>query len=140
MSPNQFFVMYLIFVGASRIRGCIRRWHQPLLRGLEWFFNVHVQPGFYTGAGRKILQRFRMRMFIPFALDIPIAAALITGHLLLPASLVVAQAVLIHINHVFSVDLAERQARPFALPEAEQPVADPAQQRDVVAGPAVGEA
>jgi uncharacterized membrane protein YhdT len=32
-------------------------------------------------------------------------------------------AVLIHINHLFSVDLAERQARPYAVSEAEVPVA-----------------
>src|SRR5262249_44005962 len=100
------------------------RWRQPLLRGPEWFFNVHVQPDFYSGAGKTILHRYWMRMFLPFAVDIPIAIAIfLSGRLVLLAWLVVALSVLIHINHLFSVDLAERQALRFALPEAEQPVA-----------------
>lgn len=122
MSPKQFFVPYLIFFLAVQVRGCVRRWRQPLLRGPEWFFGVHVLPGFYTGAGRKVLQRYRMRMFIPLTMDILMVAGLY-GHLLLVGGMLVAQAVLIHVNHLFSVDLAERQARPFAVPEDEQPVA-----------------
>ena len=51
MSPNQMLIIFFIFCAGSRIRGCFRRWRQPLLRGPEWFFNVPVQPGFYTGPG-----------------------------------------------------------------------------------------
>jgi len=47
------------------------------IRGPEWLFNVHVQPGFYEGEGRKLLHRYRMRMFIPFAVDIPLAIAIL---------------------------------------------------------------
>lgn len=116
------FVYYLLW-WATRIRGCFRRWRQPLLRGPEWFFNVPVQPDFYTGAGRKMLHGYWMRMFIPFALDIPIAMAIfIPGHLQSMAWLMLAQLALIHVNHVFSVDIAERQSRQFATAEAEKPV------------------
>jgi hypothetical protein len=107
-----------------RINGCVRRGRQPLLRGPEWFFDVHVQPDFYTGDGRKILHRYWMRMFIPFAIDIPVAIAIfLSGNLLLLNWLTLGLAALIHINHSFSVDLAQRQARLFAAPESEQPVA-----------------
>ena len=121
---NQYFIIFYILFWVVRINGCVRRGHQPLLRGPEWFFNVRVQPDFYRGAGRKILHRYWMRMFIPFAFDIPLAIGIfLSGHLLLLNWLMVGLAALIHINHSFSVDLAERQARPFAILEAEQPVA-----------------
>src|SRR5262245_16140719 len=124
MNIEQFSVIYYILFWAIRINGCVRRGRQPLLRGPEWFFNVHVQPDFYTGAGRKILHRYWMRMFIPFAVDIPVAIAIfLSGRLLLLNWLILGLCALIHINHSYSVDLAERQARAFAIPEAEQPVA-----------------
>src|SRR5215470_3989378 len=124
MNIEQFSVIYYILFWAIRINGCVRRGRQPLLRGPEWFFNVHVQPDFYTGEGRRILRRYWMRMLIPFAVDIPVAIAIfLSGHLLLLNGLILGLCALIHINHLFSVDRAERQARPFAVPEAERPVA-----------------
>ncbi len=122
-TATEYLVLFYIFFWVVRIRGCVRRGRQPLLRGPEWFFNVHVQPDFYTGAGKKILYRYWMRMLIPFVLDIPITVAIFTPSYLDYAPwLLIAQAVLIHINHVYSVDKAEREARPIAVPETEQPV------------------
>lgn len=123
MSANQFVVLfYLFFWGASRIRGCFRRWRQPLLRGPEWFFNVHVPDDFYTGAGKKILHGYWLRMLMTVVLEIPIATAIfISGHYQYLAWLIVAMAAVVHINHLFSVDMAERQARKFALPDDAQP-------------------
>jgi hypothetical protein len=121
---NLSFVIFYVLFWVVRINGCGRRGRQPLLRGPEWFFNVHVQPDFYTGAGRKILHRYWMRMFIPFAFDIPVAIAIFLSDRLEDLNwLILGLAALIHINHSHSVDLAERLARPFAVPEAEQPVA-----------------
>src|ERR1700722_16213812 len=114
MGSNKFIVIFYVFFWIVRINGCVRRGRQPLLRGPEWFFNVPVEAGFYTGAGRKILHRYWMRMLIPFAFDIPIAIAIfLSGRLSLLNWLIVGLAALIHINHLFSVDLAERQARRF---------------------------
>jgi hypothetical protein len=73
---NLSFVIFYILFWLVRINGCIRRGRQPLLRGPEWFFNVRAQPDFYTGAGKKILHRYWMRMFIPFAVDTPVAIAI----------------------------------------------------------------
>jgi hypothetical protein len=122
--PNEYTTVFYIFFWIVRIRGCIRRARQPLLRGPEWFFNVHVQSNFYTGAGKRILHRYWMRMLIPFVLDIPITMAIfIPRYLEYAALLLIAQAIWIHVNHVYSVDKAEREARPNAVAEAEQPVA-----------------
>jgi hypothetical protein len=124
MSISQYLIMVYVLFMASRIRGCFRRWQQPLLRGPEWFFNVHVQPGFYEGPGKKILRHYWMRIFIPFALDIPFAiVAVVSGRYQWLGWLVLGSAVLVHLNHSYSVDRAERQARPHAVPEEEQPVA-----------------
>ena|ERR1700691_1602965 len=67
-SADEYVVILYIFFWVVRIRGCFRRGRQPLLRGPEWFFNVHVRPDFYTGAGKKLLHRYWMRMLMPFAL------------------------------------------------------------------------
>jgi hypothetical protein len=120
---NEYLLIFYILFWAVRIRGCVRRGRQPLLRGHEWFFNVHVQPDFYTGAGKKILHRYWLRMLIPFVLDVPITASIfIPEYLQYAAWLLIVQAIWIHINHVYSVAKAEREARPIAVPEAEQPV------------------
>jgi hypothetical protein len=124
MTPNEHLIILYLFFEAARLRGSVRRWRQPLLRGPEWFFNVHVQPGFYTGAGKKILDRYRLRIFLPFAIDIPVAAAIfLSGRLPWLSALVIGLTAFIHIHHVNSVARAERQARPFAVAEDEQPVA-----------------
>src|SRR6267142_1998181 len=115
-------IFYLIF-WPVRINGCVRRGRQPQLRGPEWFLKLRVKPGFYSGEGKKLLHRYWLRMLLPFALDIPVATAIfLSGHYLYLNLLVVVLAVVIHFNHLFNVRTAERQARPFAVEEAEQPV------------------
>jgi len=116
-------VILYTFSWIVRLWGCVRRGRQPLVRGREWFFDVPVEPGFYDGAGKRLLRRYRLRMLVPFAIDIPFAIAIFrSGHLTLLLWLVIGVSVFIHLNHVFSVDLAERQARPFAVPGSGQPV------------------
>jgi hypothetical protein len=126
MSPKQFELVYYAFLCAlwvaSRTRGCFRRWRQPLLRGPEWFFNVQVQPGFYDGEGAKLLRAYRLRMLSTLGLDV-VAFVVLLGHILFLPWFLLTMTVFIHVFHLFSVDLAERQARAYAVPEAEQPVA-----------------
>lgn len=124
MSINQLVIFnYVVLWGGARIRGCVRRWQQPLSRGPEWFFNVHVQPGFYHGEGKKILRAYWLRMLMPFAIEVPAAVAiLMSGHYLNLGWLILGMAAVVHGNHLFSVDHAERQARRFAVTEDEQPV------------------
>jgi hypothetical protein len=121
MDPGRAAVIFYALFWAIRINGCVRRGRQPLLRGPEWFFNVRVPADFYAGAGKTLLRWYWMRMMIPFAVDIPIALWIIVSHHLVWLNwLALGLSALIHLNHVVSVDLAERQARPFAV---EQPVA-----------------
>jgi hypothetical protein len=117
-------IYYVVAWGAARVRGGIRRWRQPLLRGAEWFFNVHVQDGFYAAEGKRLLRDYRLRMMASFVLELPVALFLIaTGRYLYLMLLVLVMILVVHVAHVYNVDYAERQARPFAVPEAEQPVA-----------------
>lgn len=118
---NQYLVAIYVIFWIARIRGCVRRGRQPLLRGPDWFFDVHVQPGFYHGAGKKLLRAYWLRMLMPFAIDIPLAVAIfLTGRLSLLCWLVLGLALLIHVNHLFSVDLAQRQARAYSADEPEE--------------------
>lgn len=122
MDINRYIVAFYILFWLIRINGCVRRGRQPLLRGPEWFFSVHVEPDFYSGRGRKILHRYWIRMLMPFTVDIPLALAIfLSGRLLLLQWLILGLCGLIHINHSFSVNLAEREAEPFVSCEAEQP-------------------
>jgi hypothetical protein len=124
MDPVRAVVVFYALFWVIRLNGCVRRGRQPRLRGAEWFFNVHVPPGFYDGPGKQLLRWYWMRMMIPFAVDIPIAIWIFaSGRLALLGWLIIGLCGLIHANHLFSVDLAERQARPFAAPDADQPVA-----------------
>jgi hypothetical protein len=123
MSPNQVLISLVLLNAAARIRGCFRRWQQPLVRGPEWFFSVPVLPGFYAGAGGRILQRYRVRMFAPIAVEVLLTTAIfISGHLIYLYWLILAASIAVHVNHLSNVHRAEQQAREFAVPEAEQPV------------------
>lgn len=120
MSPNEMMVGFFLLSCASRVRGCFRRWRQPVVRGPEWFFSVAVLPDFYAGPGRKILRDYRLRMFIPIVLEVMVAIAIFSsGKLSWLYWLIIAAAIAVHVNHLFSVDLAERQAHRVSPPEAE---------------------
>lgn len=123
MNLNLFAICVYGLSWVTRVRGWVRRGRQPFLRGREWFFDVHVRPGFYEGEGKRMLHRYWVRMFAPMAIEIPAAIAIfISRHVQLVYALILGMAAIIHINHVYSVELAERQARPFAVPEEQQPV------------------
>jgi hypothetical protein len=111
MTTKLFVCLYALF-WLIRINGCFRRGRQPLLRGEGWFFDVPVCCDFYSGVGRKLLLHYRLRMLLPFVVDIPLATYFIlSGHLSHLGWLIVGLSLLIHINHLYSVDIAERQAR-----------------------------
>lgn len=121
---RAFNVIFYFLAWPIFVNGCIRRAKQPLLRGQEWFFSVPVPAGFYSGVGRKLLFGYRLRMLIPFAFYLPLSVlCLYFEHLVLLNLFVLGVCAFIHVNHVYSVAFAERQARPFALPETDKPVA-----------------
>ena len=121
-APDWFYIVIYVMFWAVRIQGCLRRGRQPRLRGREWFFGVHVQPGFYDGDGRRLLRAYWMRMLIPFAVDIPWAISIVAaGRYQQFAYLVLIVSALIHVNHQISVRIAERHALPFAEAESTRP-------------------
>ena len=115
--------LYAIF-WIVRINGFIRRSREPLMRGAEWFFDVPVPANFYAGPGRAILRRYRLRLLVPFAIDVPFAAVIFAwGNVAMLNALIVALSVLIHAGHAISVDLAEREARRFEAQDRAGPAA-----------------
>lgn len=124
MSREQMILMMYGIFWLARINPFLRRWKLPLLRGPEWFLSVNVQPGFYDGPGREILRRYRMRILLPFGIDV-VATALILGFgkVTYLFWVIFFLAGFIHVNQLFSVALAERRARAYAVQGAEQPAA-----------------
>src|SRR5262245_47891521 len=97
--PRFSLVLYGLF-WLVRVNGCVRRGRQPLLRGRGWFFDVPVPEDFHDGPGRRLLLRYWLRMLIPFAVDIPLATAIVlSGRLELLNLLVLFLCALIHVNH-----------------------------------------
>jgi hypothetical protein len=114
MTIAEFSVALYALFWIVRINGYLRRSREPLMRGAEWFFDVPVPADFHAGAGRAILRRYRLRLLVPFAIDVPIAAAIFAwGNVAMLNALIVALSVLIHAGHAICVDLAEREARRF---------------------------
>lgn len=117
---QHYAVLVYVLFWVSRIRGVVRRGKQPHLRGPNWFFNVPVPAGFYEGPGRRILRGYWLRMAIPFALDIPAIGMLLTGYASWLPWLIVAMVPIIYGNHMYNVNIAERQAWHYAKPEDAQ--------------------
>jgi hypothetical protein len=69
MTDVTFYVLFLLFV-AVQLSTLRKRWRLYLMRGEEYFFGVRVQPGFYTGAGRDIVRAHRIRLLLPYAVEI----------------------------------------------------------------------
>jgi hypothetical protein len=114
MTIGEFSVALYAIFWIVRINGFVRRSREPLMRGTEWFFDVPVPAGFYAGTGRAILRRYRLRLLVPFAIDVPIAAAIFAwGNVTMLNALIVALSVAIHAGHAMAVDRAEREARRF---------------------------
>jgi hypothetical protein len=117
---QHYMVIYYLLFWVSRIRGVVRRVKQPRLRGDGWFFDVPVEAGFYEGPGRRILRGYCLRMAIPCILDIPAIGLMVTAHPLWLMWVILALVPAIHVNHLYNVSIAERQAWPFAKVEAAQ--------------------
>jgi len=77
MTSNLSLILLYAFVIAVRWPRIRERWVAPLIRGSEWFFDVPVPPEFLNGQGRNILRDYRFRLFIPWAIEIPILAAIL---------------------------------------------------------------
>ena len=115
MTPNQIFVLLYLFVIVMRMPRIVERWKAPMLRGPEWFFGAAVQPDFLEGPGRAILRNYRWRLGIPWAVEIPILAAILMTGGNKTAILVVLSVVTLgtRFNYYAARQWAENRARAF---------------------------
>jgi hypothetical protein len=119
MTDNQLFVLLYLFAIATRVPRLKERWAAPLMRGPAWLFDIAVPPDFLRGPGQAILRRYRWRLFLPWAIEIPILAAiLLAGRPLQVLWLVVVIALFTRFNYYAARLWAGNQARRFEAPEA----------------------
>lgn len=121
MTVKYMGLLYLLTV-AMRYPRLQERWTAPLLRGSEWFFSIAAPPGFLEGPGRGILRGYRMRLFIPWLIELPLlAASLISGHAEYLMWVVLGITLLTRLNFYAARQAAENRARRFEAPEAGAP-------------------
>ena len=115
MTPHQIFVLLYLFVIVMRVPRIVERWKAPMLRGPEWFFGAAVPPDFLKGPGRVILRNYRWRLGIPWAVEIPILAAILMTGGNKTAILVVLSVVTLgtRFNYYAARQWAENRARAF---------------------------
>jgi hypothetical protein len=123
VTENQIILLFCLFAVATRIPRIVERWKAPLLRGVGWFFSVEVAPDFLEGPGAAILRNYRLRLFIPWAIELPIFAALLAaGQNRLVILLICLITGFTRLNYYAARKWAEDQAQPFELPQARKPV------------------
>lgn len=124
MTENQILLLSWLFLGVGgRIPRIVERWKAPLLSGPGWFFSIQVAPDFLENSGRAILARYRLRLFLPWAVEIPVSVALlVTGHKVAILLVVAVIALLTRLNYYVDRKAAEDQARRFEVPGASKPV------------------
>jgi len=124
MTDNQLYAGAYLFWVTIRLYSFGRRWKLPAYRGDDWFFNLHVGPGFYHGAGRGILRRHRLWLCVPFAVELAALAAILRfGELRQLIYLMLGMMVLVIGGHAFALRAAQREARPFAIGGESAPAA-----------------
>ncbi|HWZ30041.1 MAG TPA: hypothetical protein VNX18_01830 [Bryobacteraceae bacterium] len=124
MTENQILLLVWIVGVAGRIPRIVERWKAPLLSGPGWFFGIQVAPDFLTDAGRAILKRYRLRLFLPWAVEIPFSVALlVTGHTLAIFGLVFVITLLTRLNFYANRNAAENAARRFEVSGTKEPTA-----------------
>jgi hypothetical protein len=123
VTENQIILLFCVFAMATRIPRILERWKAPLLRGPGWFFGVAVPADFPDGPGAAILRSYRLRLFLPWAVELPICAGfLLTGHDRYIIPLIGAITLLTRLNYYAIRKAAEDRAERFGLPGESKPV------------------
>lgn len=119
MTENQILALLYVFSVILRVPRIVERWRAPLLRGEAWFFNVSVPRDFLNGAGALIQRDYRLRLFRPWAVELPVLAALVvTGNQRYVVALIFVLTLATRLNFYAARRTAEVSAQRFALPEA----------------------
>ena len=119
MTVDQIVLVGWLIALVARIPRVVERWKAPFLNGPGWFFGVKVTPDFFEQGGRSILARYRQRLFLPWVIEIPVAAVLvITGHQGAILIVVMVMTLLTRLNYYADRQWAENNARRFETPGA----------------------
>lgn len=116
MTETNLILLVCAFAFVTRIPRILERWKAPLLRGPGWFFSVEVPAGFYRGEGARVLKRYRWRLFRPWALELPVLAALVlSGNQRYVIAVVALVAWLTRGNYYAARRSAEAEAAPLGI-------------------------
>ena len=113
MSETQMIYLFCLLAVLTRIPRILERWKAPVLRGPDWIFNVEV-PAMSSGDLLTILRRYRLQLFLPWAVELPIFVALLLtrrSRLIIP--LIVTITLFTRLNYYAARKSAEDRARPF---------------------------
>ena len=123
MTEDRLFVVFWLICILARIPRIVERWRAPFLCGSGWFFGVQVPTDFLDMSGGAILANYRMRLFLPLAIEIPMSAMLfLTGHQRAIFALVAIATLLTRLVYYANRMTAESAARRFQISGADKPV------------------
>jgi hypothetical protein len=106
-----------------RIPRLVERWKAPFLCGPGWFFGVQVIPDFRDAGGSVILARYRLRLFLPWAVEIPLSLLLLSlGYPRAIIPIVIVITLLTRLAYYANRKAAEDAARRLQIPESDKPV------------------
>jgi len=107
-----------------RIPRIVERWRASMLRGPEWFFGAAVPADFLEGPGRAILRDYRWRLGIPWAIEIPLLAAilLLGGNKIAILVVLFVITLFTRFNYYWARQWAENRARAFGTRVSAEPV------------------
>jgi hypothetical protein len=116
-------MLVVVMVYAVRLNKVRVLWRLPLKNGEEWFLAQRVPPGFYRGPGAALLRRYHLSLFLPFAIDTPVALWLgLTGrYVLLVCEQWLAVVLTVILDNVLVAHFSYR-ATALCAPEAEPAV------------------
>jgi hypothetical protein len=126
MNENQMLLLLCCVGVLGRIPRLVERWNAPMLRGKGWFFNVEIASDFHWMAPASLLRNYRIRLFLPWMIELPVDLALLLSGNIRGVFIVMAvTALFTRLNYYLARQSAEQGARIYeigAVPEAEPAV------------------
>jgi hypothetical protein len=74
---EKFALLTYLFAVGVRAGSFRRRWNLPLVHGPDYFYHMQVAKGFYEGAGRGLLHRYRALLLWPYAAEAAVLVMLV---------------------------------------------------------------
>src|SRR5215467_7499853 len=117
MSSEMMFLIWLLS-SVARVPRLVERWKAPFLNGDGRFFGVRVPSDFVQRAGRETLVKYRVRLFLPWIVELPIVSALFAIGRPTAALLVISLITLLtRLNYYADRKMGEDVARKYQIPD-----------------------